>query len=176
MPTYPRWCWLKINFGRFQHLRSASQLAASFTILLYTFIKVLRSYGFLPAAEAIHLMAILTTPLILQMDHFRCLALLARHCFAPSFSEGWLPHAAETTFVLHFHHFWCLAMLATHGFATRFSIIALRSFATYTPLVHHIHHFRCLTLLATHSYAPSFSKGWLAPAAKTTLAYDIHPL
>ncbi len=67
-------------------------------------------------------------------------------------------------------------MLATHGFATRFSIIALRSFTTYTQLVHHIHHFRCLALLATHSYAPNFSKRWLAPAAKTTLACDIHHL
>ena len=65
-------------------------------------------------------------------------------------------------------------MLATHSFAPRFSIIALRSFATYTQLVHHIHHFRCLALLATHRYAPSFSEGWLAHAAKTTLAYDIY--
>ena len=71
--------------------------------------------------EAIYLVAILTTPLILHIDHFRCLALLATHSYAPSFSEGWLVHAAKTTLAYDIHHLWSLALLATHSFATRFT-------------------------------------------------------
>ena len=82
---------------------------------------VLQSCGVLSAIEAILLVAILTTPLILQMDHFTCLALLATHRYAPSFSEGWLAHTAKTTLAYDIHHLWSLALLETHGFATYFS-------------------------------------------------------
>ena len=111
----------KINFQSVQRLRPACQLAASFAIFVYFFDEVLESCGFLSAIGGILLVAILTTPLIRQIDHFRCLALLATHRYAPRFSEGWLAHAAKTTLAYDIHHFWSLAPLATHRFATHFT-------------------------------------------------------
>ena len=83
-----------MNCRQGQHLRPAWRLAASFAIFVYFTDQVLESCGFLSAIGDIRLVTILTTPLILQMDHFRCLALLATHCYAPSFSERWLALAA----------------------------------------------------------------------------------
>ena len=90
-------------------------------MLVYFFAKMIQPPGVLTAIEVTLLFAHQTTPMIIHMDHFSCLALLAAHCYAPSFSERWLALAAKTTLAYDIHHSWPLAPLATHWFATHFS-------------------------------------------------------